>query len=340
MAIDEPFEYLSFGGTFSRSFQIWLDRFDFFSSIAGVVLVPFVVLLVSSSLLTAIWVVEAEEIPDFKPHHVPLVIFIFGLQFMIYELATILGRAAMMRGVAKMYVGQSVTLMECLQEAWAKKGSLISVAMIVGLAWTLSITVVSMFLFLMIAHMNPLTIFLFVVTTVGVLGYGLYAYIGVVLTYPAIMIENCSGPIHGLKRSWDLATGSRCYLLCVLFCLWFLNSLINRVLHNIFLTGDIMDALFSLAGLVVTVVPLLVYVPLQSIMETVMYLNLRIGRESMNHQVLTGDLLSEGGLNNAARFRNDDYSGPTATTMTDYRHVPLMDQEDPPIVGYKVDEIA
>ena len=75
-------------------------------------------------------------------------------------------------------------------------------------------------------------------------------------------------------------------------------------------------------------------------METVMYLNLRIGRESMNHQVLTGDLLSEGGLNNAARFRNDDYSGPMATTMTDYRHVPLMDQEDPPTVGYKVDEIA
>ena len=264
MAIDEPFEYLSFGGTFSRSFQIWLDRLDFFSSVAGVVLVPFIVLTVSLSLLLAVWIVEEQEIPEFKPKHVPLVIFIFGLQFLIYELATIIGRAAIMRGVAKMYVGQSVTLMECLKEAWAKKGSLISVAMIVGLGWALSITVVSMFLFLVLAHTNPLTIFLFVVATVGVFSYGLYAYIGVVLVYPSVMIENCAGPMHGLKRSWDLATGSRCYLLCVLFCLWFLNSMVSRLLHNIFLTGDIMDALFSLAGLVVTVLPLLIYLPLQS----------------------------------------------------------------------------
>jgi len=61
--------------------------------------------------------------------------------------------------------------------------------------------------------------------------------------------------------------------------------------------------------------------------ETVLYLNLRVGRESMNHQVLSGD------LNNAL----SSLSQPSASTTDDsafshdsmsYRHVPLMDGED------------
>lgn len=62
MTIDEPFEYLTFGGTFGRTFSLWFDRFDFFTSIAGVVLIPFAVLNISVGLLAAIWIVEEEEV--------------------------------------------------------------------------------------------------------------------------------------------------------------------------------------------------------------------------------------------------------------------------------------
>jgi len=59
-----------------------------------------------------------------------------------------------------------------------------------------------------------------------------------------------------------------------------------------------------------------------------MYLNLRIGRESMNHQVLSGDLMNDGP---SSRFRHEgsNMASPPSMNMTDYRHVPLMDQEDP-----------
>jgi hypothetical protein len=264
MTIEEPFEYLSFGGTFSRAFQIWFDRFDFFCSIAAIVLVPFVVLSISLGVLLALWIVESENIPEFHPKHIPLVIFIFGLQFIVYDLATILGRAAIMRSVAKMYVGQPVTTMECLGDAWAKKFPLISVSMIVGFGCSLGISVVALFIHLAISHPNPFTIFLAVVVAIVVCSVGLYGYIGVILAYPAIMIENFPGPLRGIKRSWDLATGSRCYLLCVLFSLWFINNLLSRMLHNMFVGGDIMDVLFSMAGLAVTIIPLLVYFPMQS----------------------------------------------------------------------------
>jgi hypothetical protein len=56
----------------------------------------------------------------------------------------------------------------------------------------------------------------------------------------------------------------------------------------------------------------------------VLYLNLRIGRESMNHQVLSADLLTD--ASNVSRFRNDDPAGTESQNM-DYRHVPLVDSE-------------
>jgi hypothetical protein len=264
MPIDEPFEYLSFGGTFSRSFQIWLDRFDFFGSIAGIALIPFVILEVSLAVLLAVWIIEEEEIPDFEPKHIPLVILVFGLQFLTYEFATILGRAAIIRGVAKMYVGQSVLVSECLREAWAKKGTLISVAMIVGLGFSLAIAVLVVSIQLAIMYRNPFTIIVAVFMGIAIGTAGFYGYIGIVLTNPSIMVENLSGPMLGIKRSWELASGSRCYLLCVLFCLWFLNYMVSRMLHNIFVSGDIMDVVFSLAGLVVNILPLLIYFPLHS----------------------------------------------------------------------------
>jgi hypothetical protein len=61
-------------------------------------------------------------------------------------------------------------------------------------------------------------------------------------------------------------------------------------------------------------------------METVLYLNLRIGRESMNHQVLSGDLMND--ASPMSRFRNDDPGAEVSTQSMDYRHVPLMDIED------------
>lgn len=264
MPIDEPFEYLTFGGTFSRTFSLWAERFDFFTSIAGIVLIPFAILYISGILLAAIWFVEEKEIPDFHPKHIPLVIFIFGLEFVIYELATIVGKGAIVLGVARMYVGQQANTMECLKEAWAKKLPLISVSLLVGLGVVLCAGIASIFALLATQYTNAFTIFLAVLVGAVVFAVGLYGYIGVVMANPSIMIENFSSPLQGLKRSWELATASRSYLLCTLFCLWFMNDMVKRLLQNIFVTGDIMDLAFSPAGVVVSVVPLLLYFPLHT----------------------------------------------------------------------------
>lgn len=330
MPIDEPFEYLSFGGTFSRTFSLWMDRVEFFTTIAGIVLLPFAVLFVTIALVGAIWILEEDEIPDFHPKHIPLVTFIFGLQYVVYSLATIIGRGAICLAVARMYVGEPVTVMECLKDAWAKKFTLISVSAIMGAAMLIGVVIVSICLGVAIAAPNGFTIFLAVISSLAVIAAGFYWYIGIVLTNASIMVENLSGPIQGMKRSWELVAGSRCYLICALFCLWLMNDLVSRLFHNLFVGGDVMDVFFSVVGILISVLPLVVYFPMHAILETVMYLNLRIGRESMNHAVLSGDLVRD--ASSAPRaFRHDEYT-PASTAMVDYRHVPLMDQEEP-LVG-------
>ena len=264
MPIDEPFEYLTFGGTFSRTFSLWMDRWEFFSIIAGIVLLPFTVLFVTVALVAAIWIVEEDEIPDFHPKHLPLVISIFGLQYLVYSVATIIGRGAISLGVARMYVGQPVTVMECMKEAWAKKCTLISVSAIMGAAMLVCVFIVSMFIGIATASPNGLTIFLAVVTTLVVVAGGFYGYVGIVLTNPSIMIENLSGPIHGMKRSWELVAGSRCYLICALFCLWLMNDLVSRLFHNLFVGGDVMDMYFTIVGILISVLPLVVYFPVHA----------------------------------------------------------------------------
>ena len=45
---DDPFQYLTFGGTFGRTFLLFFDRFDLYMAISAVVMVPFVLFFVSA----------------------------------------------------------------------------------------------------------------------------------------------------------------------------------------------------------------------------------------------------------------------------------------------------
>ncbi|KAG7349228.1 hypothetical protein IV203_011825 [Nitzschia inconspicua] len=326
MAIDEPFEYLTFGATFSRTFGLFFDRLDLFCAITGIVLVPFVILVLTMGIFAFSVFVREEEIPDFHPKHIPLIVFVVFLQGVAYEVATVLGQGAISKAVAMIYVGQQPTWVGCLRDSFKRTCTLLGSSILIY--GTLFVACLPPLIFLLVVTTNPnvLTIILAVVTCSAFVVVGSYGFIGVSMTKPAIMIEGFTNPLQGVMRSWELANGSRCYLMCTLFCLWLMSDLLTRLLHNMFVMGDILDAVFSIVGIIVSVVPLLLFFPLHAIMQTVLYLNLRIGRESMNHQVLSGDLAIDA-ASPASRFRNDDPTADMGQSM-DYRHVPLVDADD------------
>ena len=179
-------------------------------------------------------------------------------------MATVIGQGAISKAVAMMYVGQQPTWLGCLRDSFKRFCTLMGSSILIY--GTLFVAGLPAFIFLITVTANPnfLTILLAVVScTVFVIG-GVYGFIGASMSSPAIVIEGFSNPLQGIIRSWELAKGSRCYLLCTLFCLWLMGNLLTRLLHNMFLGGDIMDAYFSIVGVIVSVVPVLLFFPLHA----------------------------------------------------------------------------
>lgn len=303
------------------------DRFDLFMTIAGVVMVPFCILYLSVLILLAkVYVTEAFD-PDFHLTHIPLLVLTFGVQVLVYDLSSVIGQGAITEAVSQIYVGERPEAIECLAKAWRRKWSLIGSSLIVYGSLFVGMMPVYLSITLAIFYPNAFVITLVVLVTIIFLAGFVYSYFGVVLTSPAVMVEGFISPMKGVKRSWELCTGSRCYLVSILFSLWFLTQLLSRLLQNMFVMGGIQDALFSFVGVAATVVPIALSFPMHAILQTVLYLNLRVGRESMNHQVLSGDLAND--ASPASRFRNDDPGAPTISEDSlDYRHIPLMDAGD------------
>lgn len=315
--IDDPFGYLTFGGTFKRTFALFFDRFDLFMAISAVVMVPFVIIYASTLILMILALFEGLDLDDMAG---PIGFLVFCIEFGIYALATVIGQGAVTYAVAKIYIGENPEWLECLKTAWKRKWQLLGASLLVDGSIFLCLMLVAAAILIFGFDPNPFTITLLVLASVFAAVGIAYAYSGLLLVSPSIMVESFSSPIKGIKRSWELSTGSRCYLICTMISLYFCLLMANSFLMNLF--GS--DSVISILDFVIRIIPLTLYFPLHAIIQTVLYLNLRIGRESMNHQVLSGDMINNASLL-ASRFGNRDPNSISQDSL-DYRHVPLMDE--------------
>jgi len=321
--IDDPFEYVTFGGTFRRTFEVFFGNFDTFMGLSFVVVIPFAIIYLTMLLFVAYVYFGEETDPEFEPKHIPALVVVYVLEFVLYRLASVIGQGAISYAVAEIYLGRRPKWVQCLKAGWKRKCSLLGSSVI--LHGSLILAFIPCFIFLVIAltHQNFFTFLLATVAWLGFVAGCVYAYTGFILTSPAIMVEGHNNPIKGLKRSWELSNGSRCYLICAMFALWFLNQFVSQFLFTIFGSKDDPLAIFTVVGGIINVLPAIFYFPLHAIVESVLYLNLRIGREALNYQVLTGDVLSDEPP--AARFRNDDPAdNGNLQDSFDYRRVPLV----------------
>lgn len=319
--MDDPFGYLNFGGTFRRAMTLLFDRFDLYMAIAAVAIVPYVIIFISA--LVVFFVSIFGGYPTEDELGGPVAFLVFGIEFLVYALATVIGQGAITMAVAKVYIGEQPEWLACLKLAWKRKWSLFCACIMVEGAIFLGMMLLAVLVFVMDSFTNGGTITLFVVSAIAFSVGSVYAYSGLLLVSPSIMVEGFASPIKGMKRSWELSTGSGCYLVCTMMILGFCILLLNAFLVNMF--GGDFFYMISPVEAVVRIVPVAFYLPLHSILKTVLYLNLRIGRESMNHEVLSGDLMNS--ASPTSRLAN---SSPAAISddSLDYRHVPLMDGED------------
>jgi len=320
--MDDPFEYLTFGGTFGRSFGLLFDRLDLFMAISFVFLIPYAIMFLTFAWITLSWAFWNEA----QKAQILQLGLGLGIEFLLYKFASVLGQGAIAYAVAEIYVGRRPGWRQCLAKGWDRKWSLVGASLLVHVPLVVTIFAPTYGVAVLVDnHFRWYTVLMGLVLVIGFGIVALYAYSGLLLMGPAIMVEQITSPTMSAKRSWELARGSRCYLVCTLLCLALLNQIVTAFSRNVFASLS-----EEIVGQLLAILPMILFFPVRAIIETVLYLNLRIGRESMNQQVLSGDLLREEPP--ASRFRSEhdlDFSDDDNTSSDrHYRQIPLMDDTD------------
>merc|ERR1712176_350734 len=99
---------------------------------------------------------------------------------------------------------------------------------------------------------------------------------------PIAIIEK-RGTIHILKRSYEFATNNFIFIFFTVIVLYVIHFAVDYFI----LTSDLGG---SMIGLMLSKATILVFVPLQSIMQTLVYFNIRIEKEGLNAEILRKEM--------------------------------------------------
>mmetsp|Transcript_17720 Transcript_17720/g.33607 ORF Transcript_17720/g.33607 Transcript_17720/m.33607 type:complete len:337 (+) Transcript_17720:96-1106(+) len=314
------YTFLSLGQIFSRTFAICFDRLDIYLTISGLVHLPAIVLMVL--VVVALAPVTKDAATDhisFMQEHMASVFTIVYLQALISMMATIAGEGGMVRATADIYVGRSPEWYPSLRFGLQKFLPLIGASLVVFLAWAgicgVTLVLASIFLAGAGTKIGLLLVLIgVVIVAIGVVA-SVYMFVTVIPLYPIIVIEE-KGPINALRRCMELSRGRRGYFFVGVFLLYVGQVILGRVLHGIFNDGgDPASFFFDPSGAIVSFIPNILYVPLVTIIKTVLYVSVRVDKEGLNQQVLQRELSEP-----------IEYNPP----VSDYRQVSLVDDRQQP----------
>jgi hypothetical protein len=279
------FKRLSLDESLRRVFDVYVSGFYPLTKIAAVLIGVITILwvVIFPFLLSALNVTR-EDIsdPTFVVSHTGKFFLLLGPHILLSLLVSPIAEGSMIKAVADIYAGRQPDCMACLKLGVRKALPLLMTSLLVTLA-----ALVGFLLFF---------------------APGLYVMVVWFVVGPAIVLENF-GITGSLKRSYDLVSGSWCYVFCTLMIVYFIMIVTQMLWSSIFAGGnDLGHTLFSITGSIIAVIPTLFAVPLFAIMQTVMYFNLRVEKEGLNADVLLREM--------GERAESDPY-----------HHVPLMDDE-------------
>jgi hypothetical protein len=264
---DATFERLSLDESLRRTFSVYRRGFGIFTLIA--------VLL--SAIMAALWAillpillallnVDGKDFadPDYLVDHMKQFYLLLGANWVLSVLLGAVAQGMMIKAVADVYLEQAPAFKDCFKIGLKKAGVILLASLLVLVPITFG------FLFFLVP--------------------GMYLAVQWFVVGPAIVIEN-KGVVGSMKRSWELVSGSWCYVFCT-FLIVTLSSGVFQWIWSALVVGgtDAGHTLFSAVGYVLTLIPGIVVIPITGIVRTVMYFNLRVEKEGLNAHVLSRDL--------------------------------------------------
>lgn len=310
-----PFTRLGVGGTFSRTFTIFRERWVDFLTISAVIFVPFLFFMVTILGMTlSVNKAVAQEMEqedgtvdpaDFLSIYKSTFHHVIGqlvVEQIFYILIGIAARAMMAMMVAELYADRRPSLMECFQKTLRLFCNIFCAGFIVGGVMMLGYVLLVLIIVLCIYAQSGLVWLLGVGVFLAAMVAMVYVSVSMMLLSAVVMVEQ-KGPMEAIRRCWDLASGHRCFLYCTVFLLSLANYIFQQIVAAIFLGSD-PDQRASVFGCLVQFASLVFVLPLAAIITTVVYLNIRAEQEGLNRDVLLQDLTGDGTSNSKSATTN------------------------------------
>ena len=269
---DDLFRPLSVGETLGRIVSVAKSREGWpvlFSISAAITAVMFLIRLI---LLVAVSKGALSEVDFEDPNSIlePAIWIQIGISSLLCAAPALIGAGALTKAVADLHVGPISSSWKSYIAFGVKRLPSLCGA---GLLFTIGVSLGFILLYF------P----------------GLYLVVSWALYSPVIVVENRS-PVQSLKRSWNLVKERRCYLFCVALSIGFFYIIVQMILNAIFLGAgaDMGKTMFSVPGIMLLSLFSLLVMPLGSIVDMVIYVNMRVQKEGLVAERLRSELGGEG----------------------------------------------
>lgn len=182
------------------------------------------------------------------------------IEYACFVVLIIAAKAAMTHAVAELYMGRDPKWLDCVKEGFSRwcdifgTGALISFGIfIMNIA-----TEIIAFLLMMTASkvMIVVSIFMWIIWLILLF----YLSVSFMILTPVIMVERM-GPIHTIKRCWQLSRNNRCYTFCTIFCFCITYYMLQLLLCIIVVNLGGLDAIASIWGAFLVSLPAIIYIP-------------------------------------------------------------------------------
>jgi hypothetical protein len=302
-AQSDIFVPLRFCQLFSRSFSLFVERWDLFLPIAVLWYIPNVLLLWrlpnATTMATAFEDAAGDDATNAdagedaaeqqsQEQEEAVVGEVFArlyLGLFLTTLISIMARTAISMAVAAMYNRGNPKTIWCLQKILSMNFiGLLGAFLFLGVGSSVCFSVCM--IIVMILWISNQVIFQILGVLIGVAVAAAFLCLALAFTIivPVVMIEQ-KGPVHGVTRTFELLVKDFCLVFGVLLLLNLAGFTISEAMTRLPLDGFLGAAVKSL--------PSLFLLPFDAILITVVYFNIRITREGLNQDVLAQELKIE-----------------------------------------------
>jgi len=310
---------MSLGDMFDAAFRLYRRYFLTFIGIAALLQVPIAIVQillqvsVGSSFLTN-WMraVSGPGSPGSNPfENLPVgqMIAYFGLLFVLGIVQVLLVQSlmtgALANAVARAYTGRPVSIIDAYRIGWRRFFALVGAALATFLAGAVVLGVLAGcafgagFLLVRSGSENAgiLAGALIAIVAVGMFGVlflaGMIFYTRLLLTTQAIVLEG-QGPLAGLSRSWQLTRGAFWRALAITVLMSILAYIIAGIPASVvsfalqLLSAGDLTAVMRNQAIVsgITVLGQIIVIPLQLVIFTLLYYDLRMRKEGYDLELM------------------------------------------------------